>query len=617
MSVLDVPPIVSLSGPSSGTAGTPVGFTASATDVSPAVQAAGFTYNWNFGDGTTGTGNAPSHTFTAAGTYTVSVTATDVDGATSQPANLQLPISNPGGGHTYYVAPNATSGDGTITDPFGLPDLIGPNYTPGQALTILGPGDTLYFLGGTYQVAGNPNSNYWADQLLGPTVSGTPTQPITLEAYPGQTVDIVMTGGDQPVFGTSGPLLSYVRFLGFSVDPGPGIVDGGAPTAPPAFLISGTGNEVGYCEVVGRYIATADNHDGIRIESANAAWIHNDNVHGITGLGYNSAGLKVYKSTNILVEDNYVHDNYVGIFDKDGGSVNGSTQATYRRNFVRNDTTLSFYGNNQGALSVYYIYDNIFYDGIDLHVLNEYTQVYNNLLSGVAAPVAAESSVSNLSFWNNIILDGGGPINVYMDNYMTFTPSGPQAPLQCMDYNVYDGAPSYSFGAYTTQPTVYNLSQMQAQGFEQHSQVVGSDLSIFQDLTSYQLLPQWTNAGRYGDPVGPRYPIAQILDTSRYGPATLGTGSSPSITQQPQNQTVPVGGTATFSIQVNGSAVFYQWQRTDDGGSTWSNILGANAPVYAMAPVSSSDNRAIFRCLISSRSGSAWSWTATLSTSSV
>ena len=57
-------------------------FTASATDVSPAVQAAGFTYSWNFGDGSTGTGASPSHTFASAGTYTVTVTATDEYGKT-------------------------------------------------------------------------------------------------------------------------------------------------------------------------------------------------------------------------------------------------------------------------------------------------------------------------------------------------------------------------------------------------------------------------------------------------------------------------------------------------------------------------------------------------------
>ena len=36
------------------------------------------TYSWNFGDGTaTSTSTAPAHVFPAAGTYTVSLTATD------------------------------------------------------------------------------------------------------------------------------------------------------------------------------------------------------------------------------------------------------------------------------------------------------------------------------------------------------------------------------------------------------------------------------------------------------------------------------------------------------------------------------------------------------------
>ncbi|WP_324276044.1 LamG-like jellyroll fold domain-containing protein [Blastococcus brunescens] len=41
-------------------------------------------YAWDFGDGSTGTGAATSHSYAAAGTYSVTLTVTDDDGATSQ-----------------------------------------------------------------------------------------------------------------------------------------------------------------------------------------------------------------------------------------------------------------------------------------------------------------------------------------------------------------------------------------------------------------------------------------------------------------------------------------------------------------------------------------------------
>jgi PKD repeat protein len=95
MVVNDVPPTVTVNQPAPGFAGSPVSFSASASSPSPVDQAAGFTYKWIFGDGTTGAGATPSHTYAAGGTYMVSVTATDIDGATSAAASTTVTVQTP------------------------------------------------------------------------------------------------------------------------------------------------------------------------------------------------------------------------------------------------------------------------------------------------------------------------------------------------------------------------------------------------------------------------------------------------------------------------------------------------------------------------------------------
>ncbi len=54
-------------------------------------------WSWSFGDGGTETVKNPSHTYTAGGTYTVTLRATDDDGATndtSAPVTVTAPSSN-------------------------------------------------------------------------------------------------------------------------------------------------------------------------------------------------------------------------------------------------------------------------------------------------------------------------------------------------------------------------------------------------------------------------------------------------------------------------------------------------------------------------------------------
>ena len=234
----------------------------------------------------------------------------------------------------------------------------------------------------------------------------------------------------------------------------------------------------------------------------------------------NSAGIKVYNSTNLLITDNYIYDNTTGIHDKDAGTLgDGTNHNTYARNWITNNSGDQFMGNNQDDLATYYIYDNVVGGDINLYALNTGSQIYNNLLLTSAAGddgriVGIGSWISSYqeNVWNNITISKGQPTWGY-DVGEAFSMGSSTSPLSYMDYNVYDSTPEYCFNG-----TIYTLAQMQAQGFEQHAYVVSSALSVYQNLTSYVLLPQWTTAGRYGDPVGPRYPVAQIMNTSRYGP---------------------------------------------------------------------------------------------------
>ena len=83
ISVADVPPAVSIGGPYQGSAQSPVGFSASATDVNT-VEQSELLYSWNFGDGTTATGPGPGHAFAQDGLYDVNLTVTDSYGGSTQ-----------------------------------------------------------------------------------------------------------------------------------------------------------------------------------------------------------------------------------------------------------------------------------------------------------------------------------------------------------------------------------------------------------------------------------------------------------------------------------------------------------------------------------------------------
>lgn len=86
-------PVANVGGPYSGTTGQTVQFNGSASSDPDGMVVA---YDWNFGDGTSGTGATPTHVYSSAGSYVVTLIVTDDAGATnSQSATTTITVSPP------------------------------------------------------------------------------------------------------------------------------------------------------------------------------------------------------------------------------------------------------------------------------------------------------------------------------------------------------------------------------------------------------------------------------------------------------------------------------------------------------------------------------------------
>ena len=166
VTVNNLPPAGNPGGPYTGNAGVPLTFQATATDPSPVDRAGGFTFAWNFGDGTSGAGANPAHTYAAPGTYAVTLTVNDKDGDSSSSttsATVAPAIT------ALYVSTQGSDANNGLT-------AATPFRNIATALAHVGYGTTVYVAGGTYY------------EHLVTTINGAAGQPITLTSYNGTAV---------------------------------------------------------------------------------------------------------------------------------------------------------------------------------------------------------------------------------------------------------------------------------------------------------------------------------------------------------------------------------------------------------------------------------------------
>lgn len=172
------------------------------------------TYAWDFGDGATGTGAKPTHTYADNGAYVVTLTVTDAAGAQAT-ATTQVTVFNVApavaafGGATL-LAHQTYAGGGTFADPGADEWTATVDYGDGdgaQPLALSGTGFNLnhtYDHAGTFTVAVTVSDDDGAQSTRTATVTVTNAAP-AVNAFAGATLlpgETYAAGGS---FGDPGP----------------------------------------------------------------------------------------------------------------------------------------------------------------------------------------------------------------------------------------------------------------------------------------------------------------------------------------------------------------------------------------------------------------------------
>jgi hypothetical protein len=131
-------------------------------------------------------------------------------------------------------------------------------------------------------------------------------------------------------------------------------------------------------------------------------------------------------------------------------------------------------------------------------------------------------------------------------------------------------------------------------------------------LRSYEDLLGLTTGGTDGEG---HLGFAAAPGLTPFGQDIFQPAVTPTISTNPQSQSVVTGGSLTFTASADITTPTIQWQASVDGGDTWINLSGATNPTLTSGPLTAFENGWEVRATFTNYLGSATTGAATITVS--
>jgi len=383
---------------------------------------------------------------------------------------------------TYYVSPNGESAWNACSN-------IGTPCSWSTAMSNAVAGDIVYFRGGTYTPA---SCSTWEHVAIGPSNSGTPGNPITFIAYPGENPIIAPCSNDMPAFGARD--VSYIIWDGFS-----GTISKGSGEVWFFLYWNSDYSIIRNCNFTGANHNYLGNSSPIRIEASNGNEIYNNRITGHTG-ETNTAGIWLFEAASCKIYQNTIINGANGIQQKTGPNSNNEIY----QNFILHMSEDGIMQNEQvGGPGGNKIYQNVVAGcgtGISLYngggAAQRNYEIYNNTIYNCGVGIQSGDEAIDAKIWNNIIAN--------CDTLVRYCAGGNLPDYS--DYNNYFSNSSYEWyknydGSYTSIESWRSAMGLDANSF---SSDPGFKNAGGTAATDYQRLKYKTNGrgGSYESVVG-------------------------------------------------------------------------------------------------------------------